>query len=191
MVEWIVCYCNKEKLMAITKANNIIIFGGGTSGWLAAVYMVNNIKFPCKITLIESTKMGPIGVGEGTQPATARFLYDAGVDPKTWMEPSDSVFKMGVEFVGWNEKNFFVDNDFVEHTQIGPQLYTSNYFIDKSLEEYLDYLPAYQIAKHNKSHKLAGLDTNYALSGNRKFGAVHFAAIKIVDSLKKIVGDRI
>ena len=191
MVEWIIYCSREEKLMSILKANNIIIFGGGTSGWLAATYMVNNIKFPCNITVIESTKIGPIGVGEGTQPATARFLYDAGVDPKTWMEPSDSVFKMGVEFVGWSDKNFFVDNDFVEHTQIGPGLYTSNYYIDKSLEEYLDYLPAYQMAKHNKSPKLAGLDTNYALSGDRQFGAVHFAAQKIVDSLKKIVGDRV
>jgi len=177
--------------MGILKANHIIIFGGGTSGWLTATFMVNNINFPCKITLIESTKLGPIGVGEGTQPATARFLYDAGVDPKTWMEPSNAVFKLGVEFEGWTDKNFFVDNDFIEHTQIGPDLYTSDYFIDKSLDEYLDYLPAYKLAKLNKSPKLAGLDTNYALSGDRQFGAVHFAALGIVDSLKKIVGDRI
>jgi tryptophan halogenase len=175
----------------ILKAKKIIIFGGGTTGWLTAAYMVNNIKFPCEITLIESLKIGPIGVGEGTQPATARFLYDAGLDPKTWMKPSDAVFKLGVEFEGWTEKNFFVDNDFVENTQIGPNLYTTDYFIDKPIEDYESFIPAYKLAKNNKSPKLAGLDTNYAQTGDRQFGAVHFSALGIVDSLKSLVGNRI
>ena len=177
--------------MNIIKANNITIFGGGTSGWLAAVYLVNNIKFPCTITLIESTKIGPIGVGEGTQPATARYLYDAGLSPKQWMKPSNAAFKLGVEFVGWADKNFFVDNDFIENTQIGPDFYTSDFFVNKSVDEYLDWLPAYQLSKHNKSPKLAGLDTNFGLSGDRQFGAVHFAAFDIVETLRNIVGNKI
>ena len=56
------------------KIENIIIFGGGTSGWLTASYLNANLRFPIKITLIEDASAGPIGVGEGTQPLTAKFL---------------------------------------------------------------------------------------------------------------------
>lgn len=177
--------------MKLIKANRITIFGGGTSGWLAAVYLIHNIKYPCEITLIESTKYGPIGVGEGTQPATARYLFDAGLMPKQWMQPSNAVFKLGVEFDGWTDKKFFVDNDFIENTQMGPDFYTTDYFVDKSTEEYLDWLPAYVMAKANKSPKLAGVDTNFGLLGDRQYGAVHFAAFDIVDTLRNIIGDRI
>lgn len=177
--------------MAIIKANRITIFGGGTSGWLTAAYLSNNLNYPHKITLIESTEMGPIGVGEGTQPATARFLHDCGLDPKSWMKPSQAVFKLGVEFSGWNEDDYFVDNDFIENTIIGPDLYTPDYFIDKDKSEFFEWLPAYRMAKNNKSPKLAAMDTNYALSGVRQFGAVHFNAFEIVKSIKELIYDRI
>lgn len=185
-----VIYCGDKK-MKILKANKIIIFGGGTSGWLTAVYLLNNLKFPCSITLIESTVLGPIGVGEGTQPATARFMYDAGIDPKTWMKPSNAAFKFGVEFSGWTDDDYFVDNDFIENAKIAPNFYTSDYFVDLPAKEYFDWLPSYRLAKANKSPKLAGLDTNFGFTDDRQFGAVHFAAFDIVDTLKGIIGDRI
>lgn len=52
----------------------IVIFGGGTSGWLTAAYLTNNLIDPVEIQLIEDASKGPIGVGEGTQPLTASFL---------------------------------------------------------------------------------------------------------------------
>lgn len=177
--------------MTFSKVKKIIIFGGGTSGWLTAAYLTKNLKFPCEITLIESETMGPIGVGEGTQPATARFMYDCGIEPKTWMKPSNASFKLGVEFVGWNEQNYFVDNDFIENTIIAPKLFTTDYFVSKDKQEFIDWLPAYQLAKANKSPKLAGMDTNYAQSGHRNFGAVHFAALDIVKTIREVVGDKI
>ena len=50
----------------MTKPDNIeiIVFGGGTSGWLTAAYLVNNLQFNAKITLIEDASKGPIGVDE-------------------------------------------------------------------------------------------------------------------------------
>ncbi len=189
MVEWYLHSDNTK--MKITKANRITIFGGGTSGWLTAVYLVNNIRFPCEITLIESTTMGPIGVGEGTQPATARFMYDAGIPPKLWMKPSNAAFKFGVEFSGWTDDKYFVDNDFIENTRITHSFYTTDYFVSKPKDEFFKWLPSYSLAKENKSPKLAGFDTNFGFTDDRQFGAVHFAAFDIVDTIKKLVGDRI
>jgi tryptophan halogenase len=177
--------------MKFNKVKKIIIFGGGTSGWLTAAYLTNNLQFPCEVTLIESTDLGPIGVGEGTQPATARFMHDCGIDPKTWMKPSNASFKLGVEFDGWTDDKYFVENDFIENTIIAPDLYTVDYFLGKTKKEFFDWLPAYRLAKENKSPKLAGMDTNYAQTGYRQFGAVHFAAYDIVKAIKEIVIQRI
>ena len=35
------------------RIESIIIFGGGTSGWLTAAYLTKNLSFPVKITLIK------------------------------------------------------------------------------------------------------------------------------------------
>lgn len=177
--------------MKITKVKKIIIFGGGTSGWLAAAYLVKNLNFPCEIVLLESTKLGPIGVGEGTQPATARFLYDCGIDPIKWMKPSQAAFKLGVELVDWTEDNYFVDNDFIEKTQAGPDLYSVDYFVSRKKQEYFDWLPSYRLAKENKSPKLAGFDNHISQSTHRQFGAVHFSALDIVKSIREIIFDKI
>ena len=94
--------------------NNIVIVGGGSAGWLTAAYLVNNLPPFVKITLIESTKIGTIGVGEGTQPYTTSFLLECGLKPKDWMKDADASYKLGVEFVGWGDMPVFVDTGLKE-----------------------------------------------------------------------------
>ena len=43
----------------------ICIIGGGTAGWLAAL-MITRLQPGHKVTVIESSKIGIIGAGEGT-----------------------------------------------------------------------------------------------------------------------------
>ena len=46
---------------------NIVIVGGGTAGWLSALFAKK--KFPDEnIIVIESTQIGILGAGEGTVP---------------------------------------------------------------------------------------------------------------------------
>ena len=175
----------------IEKIKHIIIFGGGTSGWLTAAYMSNQLTFPCKITVIESKMLGAIGVGEGTQPATARFLQDAGLNPKDWMKPSHASFKYGVLMSGWNKDPYFVDNDFIENTIIAPDLYTHDYFADKPASEFFKFLPAYRLALANKSPKIGAMDHTLSQKSSRDFGAVHFSALDIIDVLRELIKERI
>jgi tryptophan halogenase len=175
----------------IKKIKNIVIFGGGTSGWLTAAYMSNQLNFPCNITLIESKAIGPIGVGEGTQPFTSRFLHDAGLEPKQWMKPSHAAFKYGVLLSGWNKEPYFVDNDFIENHIMAPGLYAHDYFIDKPNKEFTEWLPAYRLAMANKSPKLAGYDHAMSLQSFKDWGAVHFSAADILDTIHDLIKDRI
>jgi tryptophan halogenase len=84
---------------------NIVILGGGTSGWLSAS-MLNqalnkNSGNPCKITLIESSNIGTIGVGEATihtLPVTFKYLE---IPESEWMVKCNATFKMAIKFVNW------------------------------------------------------------------------------------------
>ena len=169
----------------------IIIFGGGTSGWLTAAYLTNNLAEPVEIQLIEDASKGPIGVGEGTQPLTASFLYKCGITAKDWMKPSNASFKYGVELTGWNDKPYFVDNDTVNNVVPAPHIPVSKYFIDKPYSEFAKWHPAYRLAKSNTATKLdSEIDVNFNV-GLDSYGAVHFSAYDIIDTIKKLILDRI
>jgi 2-polyprenyl-6-methoxyphenol hydroxylase-like FAD-dependent oxidoreductase len=177
--------------MFLNKVQHITIFGGGTSGWLTAAYLVNNLQRPTKITLIEDTSLGPIGVGEGTQPLTSHFLSLCGIYPKDWMKSSDAAFKYGVELDGWTEEPYFVDNDSSDNTIIAEDFFITDYFISRPNKEFKDYHPAYRLAKQNICQKYDDyLDVNHRM-GPMHFGAVHFNAYQILTTLKNIIGDRI
>ena len=175
----------------MNKVKKIIIFGGGTSGWLSAAYLSKNLEIPTEIVLVEDTSLGPIGVGEGTQPLTAAFLHQCGLNPKDWMKPSSAAFKLGVELIGWNEEPYFVDNDTYNSGYMAENFYSNHYFINKPYSEFSKFHPAYQLAKANLSPKLEDhLDVNFGM-GPEGFGAVHFSAMEIVKSIKDLLGDKI
>lgn len=177
--------------MLLKKIRKIIIFGGGTSGWLAAAFIVKNLQTPTQIHLIEDASLGPIGVGEGTQPLTARFLYQCGIDPKQWMNPSKAAFKYGVELIGWNDEPYFVDNDSIENTLIADNLFVHDYFIDKPYKEFAEWHPAYRMAKANKSPKYTDYYDVAFQMGYHSFGAVHFSAFDIIKTIKDLILDKI
>lgn len=177
--------------MLINKVRKIIVFGGGTSGWASAAYLVKNLKIPAEIILIEDSNAGPIGVGEGTQPFTAQFLYQCGITPKMWMKDSQASFKMGVELVGWNETPYFVDNDNSDNCLIAEHFFTSDYFVNKPHNEFVNWHPAYRLAKANRCIKLQDhLDVNFGM-GEEGYGAVHFAAYEIINTIKTLILDKI
>lgn len=166
---------------------SICIFGGGTSGWLTACHLSHNLPSQVKIKLIESTKIGTIGVGEGTQPFTTAFLYECGLKPEDWMRSCDSTYKLGVELEGWADYPVFVDNDTSDTAVLGNGVFMHDYILGtkKTKQEFVDWIPSYQLARNNKSPKLDDhrLDFTYGLNG-QSWDAVHFRADKITETLK-------
>lgn len=82
---------------------DILIVGGGTSGWIAAAFL-NRFLDParCRITLLESPAVGTIGVGEATVPPLVALLRLLGVDEDTFLRECHATYKLGIKFVGWN-----------------------------------------------------------------------------------------
>lgn len=86
---------------------NITIVGGGTAGWMAATYLATKLGRhvdggPVQITVIESPRIGTIGVGEATVPLMRKWLRDMSIDENEFLWRCNGSFKLGVRFSNWN-----------------------------------------------------------------------------------------
>ena len=84
---------------------NILIVGGGTAGWLTAGFLARTLgtrgEGSVAITLVESSDIGIIGVGEGTFPSIRGTLSTLGIDEATFVRECSATFKQGIQFVDW------------------------------------------------------------------------------------------
>ncbi len=81
---------------------SITIVGGGTAGWLAAVFLRSKIAKKIKVTLIESPNVPTVGVGEATVPNMPSTLRELGIDDRDFFKRCNASIKMGVMFRNWN-----------------------------------------------------------------------------------------
>lgn len=89
---------------------NIVIVGGGTAGWIASYFIAKAQPNKHKITVIESSKLGIIGAGEGSTGTMLELLngvfFNAKIDIPTFMKETDGTFKMGIYHQNWNGDGF-------------------------------------------------------------------------------------
>lgn len=81
--------------------NSICILGGGTSGLVSAL-MLRRAWPELKITIIESSKVGIIGVGEGSTEHWRIFMKHVGIDVFSLIRETGATFKIGIKFTDWN-----------------------------------------------------------------------------------------
>jgi tryptophan halogenase len=79
----------------------IIVLGGGTAGWLTALFAKKFLSN--NVTLIESKKIGIIGVGEGTVPSINSFLQMIDIHPYEVIAHTGGTLKNGISFERWNK----------------------------------------------------------------------------------------
>ena len=83
-------------------ARSVVIIGGGTAGWMTAASLAHRLqRLGVSITLVESSAVGSIGVGEATVPAIRRYFDSLGVDAFEVMKATNGTIKLGIEFDGW------------------------------------------------------------------------------------------
>lgn len=91
----------------------IVIIGGGTAGWMTAGYLAKHYGGE-NITLIESTTISKIGVGESVTPHVASFFDEIGIPIHHWMRYTGAVYKFANKFTGWkvgqDESEYFSFN---------------------------------------------------------------------------------
>ncbi len=86
----------------------IVIVGGGTAGWMTAAYLKKAMGERIDVTLVESSSVNTIGVGEATFSTIKLFFDFLGLQEHDWMPHCNAAYKLAIKFVNWTaEKGHF------------------------------------------------------------------------------------
>jgi tryptophan halogenase len=104
------------------RIRHITIVGGGTAGWMSAVFLVTRFGHMTRsqgmrVTLIESPNVPTVGVGEATVPSMTLWLSQMGIDEDEFFLRCNASFKLGVRFVNWDHDPDGSPRDFIHPFQ--------------------------------------------------------------------------
>lgn len=84
---------------------NIVIVGGGTAGWIAALMISKVYKGTHKVTLIESSSLGTIGVGESStgflRGIVNNEVWNYGCNEIDFIRHTNAVPKIAISYENW------------------------------------------------------------------------------------------
>lgn len=174
---------------------NIVIVGGGSAGWLTALYTQR--IFPEKnITVIESSEIGILGAGEGTTPHLINLLDFLGVEITDIILNCDATIKNGIKFTNWNGDGKYYYHSFGADSDLD--------FNAVKIHERAIAFPSAILSAIHLEGTTAGIDFSQKVSEVNKVPfyinppdyrfhghySIHFNASKLANRLKEIAVSR-
>jgi 2-polyprenyl-6-methoxyphenol hydroxylase-like FAD-dependent oxidoreductase len=87
--------------------SRFVVVGGGTAGWITAFILQDSIKrlnLDAKVSVVESSKIPTVGVGEATTAAFHVFLRHFNIDIFDFMRSCEATYKLGIRHEDWRRK---------------------------------------------------------------------------------------
>jgi len=91
------------------KPAHFVIVGGGTAGWITAFILQDSArrkKIDARFTVLESSKVPTVGVGEATTAAFRVLLKYFGIDEFEFFRKTEASFKLGIRHQDWRRKGY-------------------------------------------------------------------------------------
>ena len=102
-----------------SEKTRVVIAGGGTAGWLTAAALAKKLGPLVDITLVESSDISTIGVGEATIPPLRVFHQLLGINEAEFMRATSATFKLGIQFTDFGDKQTEYIHSFGQTGQSG------------------------------------------------------------------------
>lgn len=97
---------------------NIVIVGGGTAGWLSALYA--KIRLPeADVVVVESETIGILGAGEGTTPTFLTLIDRLQIPYSRVVKEANATVKHSIKFTNWKNDGSFYYHGFFGTGDIG------------------------------------------------------------------------
>jgi flavin-dependent dehydrogenase len=165
----------------------ICVIGGGTAGWLAALWITKMQKGQHRVTVIESSKIKIIGAGEGTTGHFSGIIKNVignfGINEAEFMKETGATQKMGIRFSNWKGQG----DSFISPIDNAPTLGESEWDL------LMQYHCAYVDDQHPNRATMCGVLGEKGLSTYDRnhwesygFCAYHFDGHKVGQYFKKI-----
>ncbi len=163
---------------------NVLVLGAGSAGLLAAITLRKMLP-TLTVSVVRSSDIGVIGVGEGTTPAMPKHLFSfLALDPARFYAEAEPTWKLGIRFL-WGPRDYF---DYTFDRQLDGQWSnlprTNGFYAD---EDFRGASPASALMESRRAFRRdprmgGGLDMNVP------FG-FHIENLKLVSTLEKIAAE--
>ena len=167
---------------------SVVILGGGTAGWSAAALLAKRLEGSgTTITLVESSSIPTVGVGEATIPPIFEFLRFCGIDEVEFIRRTGATMKLGIRFCDWVEPGHAYWHPFgtfglTVNERPFHHLWWRN-VADGGTEELADVCPAIALAE---AGKFAFPPPDGAFPGGGLAYALHFDAGLVAAYLREV-----
>lgn len=91
---------------------SVVIVGGGTAGWMSAAYLKAAFRDRLAVTLVESSNVPTIGVGEATFSTVRHFFDYLGLPEQAWMPHCAASYKLAIRFENWRHRGHYFYHPF-------------------------------------------------------------------------------
>jgi len=98
---------------------DVVILGGGTGGWMTATYLKHTFGDRISVTLVESERVGTVGVGEATFSTIRHFFDRLGLAEKDWMPHCAGSYKLAIRYENWREPGKYFYHAFERLRSVG------------------------------------------------------------------------
>lgn len=136
------------------KIKNILVVGGGSSGWMTASALCKYFGDRVNVSVVESSKTGPVGVGESTIIPFNRFLHLVGLKDDEWMRHCNATYKSSIRFTDFSEIGKVFEYPFggrIDERGMGQWSMFRAYFDDLDHNSFCEYFnDMYFLSKYNR-----------------------------------------